>query len=308
MDRREFLKKAAMAGAAGIGAFHALGGMTAAAADGARSELIVAEGGEPAQLLQAALAAYGGLGQVVKPGKTAVLKVNFSWYDPPKRACDTNPDLVAALVRECLKAGAAKVRVIDLAIDNYLMCLESSGIEKAVKAAAKAMGRSKDVVVQDLNLDGPKSPRIVQKSIGVLKDLFVYAEALEADCLINVPILKHHSVTRVTGALKNLMGLVAFRMDMHAAGIDRAIVDLARLIKPHLHIVDAYRILRTNGPQGIGGTVSPARQLILAHDPVAADAYGASLLKLEPTYLRMAADAGLGIADLGKIKLTRVKA
>ena len=297
MNRREFLRQAALVGA-GAYAAGALGGHEILAA-AAQPDLIVAEGGRPEALLQAALKSYGGLGQIVKPGKTVVIKANFSWNRPPEQAATTNPDLLVALVRACLAAGARKVRVVDLAIEPAEMCLNTSGIKRAVQAAGGE--------VQDLNLEQPRVPRLTIVNSGVLKKLPVYVEALEADCLINVPILKHHRVTSMTGALKNLMGFTPLRADMHAAGIDQAIVDLAGLIKPHLHLIDAYRVMTTFGPQG-PGTVETPKQLILTRDPLAGDVYGADLLKLDPFYLKLAAKAGLGRSDLKDLRILRVKA
>lgn len=281
-----------MAGVASIGVAKSLGDFTVNAAGTSQADLIVAYGGEPEKLLQTALAAYGGLGKIIKPGSTVIIKTNFSWNGKPEQACCTNPDLLAALVKACKKAGAKKVRVIDLAIDYYKMCLDSSGIKKAVEAAGGEIA----------NLDAAST---VNKDSGILKNFPIYKEALNADCLINVPILKTHFVTQMTGALKNYMGLTPNRDGMHAVGIDQAIIDLAKLIKPHLHIIDAYRILKTNGPQGPGEVVK-LKQLILTHDPVAADAYGASLLGIQPSFLKMAANAGLGTMDLKKIKITKV--
>jgi uncharacterized protein (DUF362 family) len=293
MNRREFLKKATIAGVAGIGAVKSLGDFTVDAAAESRPELIIAQGGEPEQLLQTALATYGGLGKLIKPGSTVIIKANFSWNGPPKQACNTNPDLLAALVRVCKKAGAKRVKVVDLAIDYFDMTLENSGIQKAVKSAGGEIDALFKAATTEINS-------------GVLKKFSVYEMALHADCLINVPILKHHYVTQMTNALKSYMGLSPDRFRMHMVGIDKAIVDLAKAIKPHLHIIDAYRILKDSGPQG-PGTVATPKQLILTHDPVAADAYGASLLDLMPSYLKMAAEAGLGQMDLKKVNITKVQ-
>ena len=90
MDRREFLKKAALAGVAGTGILKAMGVGAAVAAAGSSataaktSDLIVAQGGEPAALLAAALKAYGGLGKLIKPGSTVMIKANFSWNRPAR--------------------------------------------------------------------------------------------------------------------------------------------------------------------------------------------------------------------------------
>jgi uncharacterized protein (DUF362 family) len=297
LNRREFLKKATLAGVAGMGVVKSLSDPILAATGQYESEIIVAYGGEPEELLQTALKTYGGLEKLIKPESTVVIKTNFTWYGPPERACNTNPDLLSALVKACKKAGAKKVRVIDLTIEPYAMCLKISGIKKAVESAGGE--------VQNLDLIDINNPPLVKRNSGILKNFPIYAEALNAECLINVPILKHHGTTMISGSLKSLMGLTPSRDKMHAVGVDQAIVDLAKIIKPHLHIIDAYRILKTRGPQG-PGDVAVAKQLIITHDPVAGDTYGASLLGVTPDHLKLAAEAGLGCNDLSKIKITKV--
>lgn len=308
MDRREFLKKAALAGVAGTGILKAMGEGTAVAAAGPgavvnnSSDLIVAQGGEPAALLAAALKAYGGLGKLVKPGNTVMIKANFSWNGPPERACNTNPDLLYALVKACKSAGAKKVVVADLAIDYYAMALQNSGIEKAVKAAG---GEIKNFSAYD-----EKASPLFKVQNGPLKGYVFFAEALRADCLINVPIAKSHFATPMTCALKSVMGLTPQRNSVHydPIGLEKAIVEMNKIVKYHLHLIDAYRVLKTNGPQG-PGEVFLAKQLILTHDPVAGDTYAAGLLGLDPRkvpHIQGAATAGLGAADPGKVKITRV--
>ncbi|HYH05093.1 MAG TPA: DUF362 domain-containing protein [Bacillota bacterium] len=295
MERREFIKKATVAGIAGLGALNGVAGMNVATAETAASEIIVAHGGEPEALLKAGLEAYGGLKKIVKPGMTVVIKANFSWVGPPEQGCNNNPDLLVALIKACQTAGAKKVRVVDIPIQPAQMCLEKSGIRKAVQQAGG------EIVVLDHG-----SP-MTEKDVGELGLFKICNEALKAECLINVPILKHHRVTEMTGALKNMMGLSPFRGKMHGFGIHQTIADLAKAIKPDLHIIDAYRVLKTNGPAGPGETAL-LKQLIITNDPVAGDTYGASLLGVEVPYIKLAAKGGLGVDDLKKIKVTKVKA
>lgn len=195
MERREFIKKATLAGVAGLGALQGMSGIHPAQAETAAPELIVAYGGEPEALLKAALNAYGGLKKIIKPGMTVVIKANFSWMGPPERACCNNPQLIESLVKACLNAGAKKVRVVDIAIHPAFMCLEQSGLKKAVERAGGE--------IANLGYNTP----MTEKKAGSLGAFKICNEALKSDCLINVPILKHHRVTEMTGALKNYMGL-----------------------------------------------------------------------------------------------------
>jgi uncharacterized protein (DUF362 family) len=293
LERREFIKKAALAGVASIGAVNSLENIAHAANKTAKAQpkVIVASNGEPAALLKAALGAYGGLKQIIKPGSNVVIKANFTWFGPPEQACNNNPHLVQALVKACFNAGAKSVKVVDMPIDPPQLCMERSGIAKAVTEAG-----GKIVSLHGAPTTQGDSP------------FRIYKEALGADCLINLPILKDHSVADMTSALKNYMGLTPERQLMHALGIDRSIVDLAKFIHPDLHIIDAYQVLKTNGPKGPGRVIK-ARQIIISNDPVAADAYAATVLGIpQPTYVKLAAKAGLGVADLSKIKIEKVNA
>lgn len=289
MNRRDFLKKSVLAGVAGVGALKALEQVTFAA-NPVSSEVFVAQNGEPEALVAAGLKAFGGLSKIIKSGSSVVIKANFTWFGPPEQACDNNPDIVRSLVKACKDAGAKNVKVVDMTIDPSKMCMERSGIEKAVNDAGGEI------------MDLRKTPTMEAKSFTV------YKIAQEADCLINLCILKNHSVTTMTSALKGLMGLTPEREVMHSYGIDTSLVDLAKDIHPHLHIIDAYRVLKTNGPRGPGDVIKP-RQLILSHDPVAADTYAATVMGIpQPTHVKLAGKAGLGVADLKMIKITKVNA
>jgi uncharacterized protein (DUF362 family) len=85
-------------------------------------------------------------------------------------------------------------------------------------------------------------------------------------------------------------------------------VDLITHVRPHLTILDAVRILLTNGPKGPGRT-EDRRLVVAGADPVAVDAYGASLFGMAPGqigHIRLAAAAGLGEMDLKRIKVKHV--
>ena len=88
-------------------------------------------------------------------------------------------------------------------------------------------------------------------------------------------------------------------------------VDLAAFFKPQLTVLDAYRILVRNGPQGGRVSDTELRKTVIAGtDPVAVDAFGASLFAVEPRelpYLRLARDRGLGEFDLGKVRIEKRK-
>ena len=137
MKRRDFLRTSALAGAALTLDFKGLSAalMNNPMAVEAVPDMVAVMGGEPAVMLDKALEALGGIEKYVKKGQKVVIKPNIGWDRTPELAGNTNPELVSALVKKCLAAGAEKVTVFDHTCDNWQKCYESSGIEKAAKAA-----------------------------------------------------------------------------------------------------------------------------------------------------------------------------
>ena len=145
-----------------------------------------------------------------------------------------------------------------------------------------------------------------------MKTALIHRAILDADVFINVPILKHHGGAKVTAALKNFMGLVWDRQYMHAHNLDQCIADAALYRKPDLNVIDAYRIMPTNGPRGVTlNDVRTVKYQILSTDIVAADVLACKLLRTKPEdvrYVALAAKHGLGTADESRIDVVRLEA
>ena len=133
-----------------------------------------------------------------------------------------------------------------------------------------------------------------------------YQPALEADRFINLPIAKHHSISRLTLGMKNVMGVIGGNRGMLHRRLDEALSDINSVVHSDLTLIDATRILVANGPQG--GRLEDVRQsetLVASADIVAADALAATLFDLKPeeiSTLVTAARRGLGVMDLGKVR------
>lgn len=272
--------------------------VTAPAYEG--NKLIIAEGTDPTALMSKGLAALGGLEQMVKPGYIVVIKPNFSVPQAPEVAATTKPTLVAALVKQCLAAGAKEVKVIDHPFTNGALCLQRTGIKKEVEAAGGrifVLDKANDTYYRQVNLGGK-----------VITTALYSRDVLEADVFINFPVLKHHNTTQITMGLKNLMGLVWDRGIFHRTDLLQGIAELAAFRKPHLTILDATRGIVENGPMG-PGRIKEWNQLVFGSDPLAVDVYGARLFGLTPSdlgYLTAAAQLGVGEFDPNKISLVRV--
>jgi uncharacterized protein (DUF362 family) len=143
-----------------------------------------------------------------------------------------------------------------------------------------------------------------------LKKTHVHDGALGADVLINVPILKHHSLAQLTIGMKNFLGVIRDRPEMHAS-LNQKLVDLNQFLVPTLTIVDAVRILTANGPTG--GNLDIVKKLdtvIATHDPVAADAYATTLFGWEDPdrllYVKYGAERGIGRSDLENLQIEEI--
>ena len=296
MKRRDFLKQGAALAVAAPAA-------PLAAAPAAKSKVAVVRNGEPNALFQKGIAALGGITAFVKPGQKVVVKPNIGWDRAPEFAANTNPILVGEIVRQCIAAGAAQVEVFDHTCSAWSRCYRTSGIAAAVEAAGGKMVRG----------DDKDAYREVERPQALnMKKALIHRAILDADVFINVPILKHHGGAKMTACLKNFMGLVWDRQYMHAHNLDQCIADAALYRKPDLNVIDAYRIMPTNGPRGVTlNDVRTVKYQILSTDIVAADVLACKLLRTKPAdvrYVALAAKHGLGTDDESRIDVVRLEA
>ena len=300
MNRREFLKSAGMAGI-GLSLPNTLDTLfhTSEAAGGV--DLAVAHGPSPSKITRAAIDAMGGMKRFVSRGDIVVVKPNMAWDRLPEQAANTNPEVVATIVQLCYEAGAKKVKVFDRAVNDPRRCHVQSGIAGAAKGAGAEVSHIDDRKFKDVKIGGE-----------ALKTWPLYAEVLEADKVINVPIAKHHSLARLTMAMKNWMGVMGGSRNAIHQKLDESLVDLAFAMKPTLTVLDSVRILTANGPQG--GDLKDVKKLdtvVVGVDQVAVDSFGATLFGMKGSdlgYVRVGEKRGLGVMDLSRLRIKRVSA
>jgi uncharacterized protein (DUF362 family) len=262
-------------------------------------DLVISKGTSPARITEAALQALGGMGRFISRGDIVLVKPNIGWDSPPELAANTNPEVVATLVRLCLEAGAKEVKVFDHPCEDDRRCYVSSGIMQAAKAAGAKVSYVIKRRFRKMAIKGE-----------VLKTWEVYQEAVEVDKIINCPILKDHTRALLTMGMKNFMGLIGGNRGQLHWHLEQAIVDLAAFFKPTLVVLDAIRILTANGPKG--GSLKYVKRLntvAAGTDQVAIDAVGAKIFGLgleEMEHLRIASQRGLGRMDLGTLKIKEV--
>jgi uncharacterized protein (DUF362 family) len=294
MNRRDFMKKCAVAAAGGM----LLPPWFGKDAYGAENPNIVVANGQPGPAVRAAVATIGGMERFVKAGQKVVIKPNMSFPNPPEWGSTTHPDVVRELISLCFKAGAASVLVLDHPLRSAELCLERSGVRAACGTLPKTRVEG---------LTSPEMFREIQVPKGkALKSTMVMKAVLDADVLIAAPVAKSHSASGVSLALKGMMGLVYDRKPFHVdLDLNTAVVDLCTVLVPKLTVVDASRILSDGGPGGPGKVIQ-SNKIVASVDMVAADAmaaelgtwYGRKFKASQVKHIKEAHERGLGNMDV----------
>ena len=265
------------------------------------STVVVVHGEDIPKMIAAGIAKMGGWEKFVKPGAKVALKPNLAWKSTPEQGGNTHPAIVREVVLAAEAAKAKQVLIPENTCQPEKETFPTSGILAALKGTKAKLYRPKRA--DYVEVDVPKG-KICRKA-KVSRDL------IEADCLINMPVAKHHGGATLTISMKNWMGAVDnnTRRSWHRDGLHQCIADFSTYLKPHLVIVDATRIMLDHGPQGPGKLAHP-HEIIFSTDPAAADAYAASLFNKTPEdvpHIKLAGELGVGCTDLAKIKIERVE-
>jgi uncharacterized protein (DUF362 family) len=241
----------------------------------------------------------GGMSRFVKRGAKVVIKPNIGWARNPEQAANTNPQVVETLIALCKKAGASSISIYEYSCDSAPICFKDSGIEDVCKrTSVPLIAASESRYYAKYNIPRGK----------ILKQANLVKAVMEADCFINVPVVKVHGGSMVSLAMKNHMGSILDRGEFHRRGLHQCIADLATVMKPTLNVADASRVLLTHGPKG-PGQVRKDNKIFASTDIVALDALGAKILGFEPMrvdHIKMATEMGIGQGNLSKVNIVEV--
>ena len=243
-------------------------------------------------------------GAYVKPKDKVAIKFNGLF-----RAATTHPAIVEAVVKGVMQAGVPAGNIV--VYDRDDRALQTAGLKKVtadgqtrVVGTEKQFRKTIDQCYGKQVKAGPVDTRITKL-------------LLEADVLINLPIMKTHGLAGVTGALKNHLGTVPNARDFHRDGC-RYVADISALApvkdKTRICICDALYALYNGGPQFRPQFRWDYCGVLAATDPVAMDATLADIIKAKriekglspyhkPTvHVARGAELGLGTADLKSIQ------
>lgn len=256
------------------------------------------------EMTREALDLIGGMRSVIKQGDFVVIKGNFFAPYPPPVTVDRR--LVRTLLKQCFEAGASRVVLCEgVSVGTKLgrqtitsEIVEELGINDEVKAAGAEM-----VCLEDTERVDVKVPNA--KSI----DTISYPKLLlDCDVLIDLPCMKMHGFTLVTLGIKNFQGLLTDvqKYYAHRDDLEQKLVDIFKVRKPDLTLIDAITAMEGNGA-GEHGIPHPMNMLIASKDVVAADAVATACMGItdpfDVTATRIANHEGIGVGDLDEIEV-----
>ncbi len=318
-NRREFLERAAKAGltvavacSLGLWRYDPIGPGPATEIQaetspfpnfivpGTQGKMSIISGSDRAASVELAMRTLGGIESFIKPGDRVLIKVNAAFAVPPLLCATTHPDLLAAVIRLCLKAGAATVAVTDNPINDPTSCFALTGIDKAVRDVGAQVILPHEQLFRPMTLPGGQLirrwPILAAPLQGITK-------------VIGLSPVKDHHRSGASLSMKNWYGLLGGRRNMFHQDIHNIIKELAMLVRPTLVVLDGTMAMMTNGPTG--GSLSdlkPTHTMIVSTDPVAADAFAAGLLErnvADLPFILKAAAAGVGTADFESLRPVR---
>ena len=255
--------------------------------------------------VQEAVSLACGSEPVIRGGESVVIKPNI--FAPCRPPATTDPRVVAALVKLALEAGAADVIVAEgrsISTAKYRKshnttraCAELTGMTAAVEAAGGRMVYLEEDEFVEVDVPGGL----------VLKRAHVPRTVLDADVLINVPVLKIHSLTYVTLGIKNLHGLLSDEDKLFGHSyreLPTKLADFLRIRKPDLTVIDG--VTGQEGDHAEEGRPVETGLVIAGRDVVAVDSVASAVMGFDPAEVditRLADEFGLGEADLRAIQV-----
>jgi len=253
-------------------------------------QLAVVRGRDTERMVVAAIEKIGGISRFIKPGERGLIKPNAAWDRQPEQGANTSPAVVAAVVKLCHEARAAEVWITDVSVNDPYRCFARSGIEDAAKRAGGSIKIATENDFVDTDFKG--------ESLSIWPVSRFYHQV---DKLINLPVVKHHSLSKCTMAMKNLYGSLGGQRNRLHQDINTAIADLSSAIRPTFTLMDATRVLRRNGPTG--GNLSDVTiedTVVAGVDIVAVESYGLRFLDLKVEdipFIQISEKRGIGISD-----------
>jgi uncharacterized protein (DUF362 family) len=254
----------------------------------------------------------GGIRKFVSPGDSVGFLINSAFRHP---GTYPHPDIALAMIFLCWEAGAREITMLQVVKEEYFQ--RSDNFAKHRYLLDELVQVKSNTFPAEYNEDDFMVMETIEGAVH-LNDIEIIRKIFEVDVFINIPILKHHAGAILTGALKNMMGLLTRKTNItfHLGSgvrndpeyLGQCIADLNLVRKPDLIVADAIEFITGNGPGGPG----PLKQLdlvVAGTDPLAVDAFGATCLDMTPdeiVTLTSAHALGIGETDLSKLNVVEL--
>ena len=300
--------------------------------------LVIVQGQDIDAMVDAGMAAIGGMDRIIGNNRKVVLKPNTNQRDPFPSI--TAPETIRAVARHCRSAGAEHIVVHEdhkFDFDPYYTAETLPGMDVQFSYSPDV---GHFVLVEYEKWHGDLDPDVAFKGIELTvpaNHIYEGFQRTEGPCLrvahqlqtapviINMPVVKRHFAGQMTSALKNHFGSVygAHRWLAHGSiqtdrdYYDRKLAEFASAVRPELTITDVRSIQAVSGPFRESDTkiVDGVNRLIITGDMIAADVVAMDLLKkYDRTFTsgneaivrrqhEHAEDLSLGTSDLSKLKI-----
>jgi uncharacterized protein (DUF362 family) len=245
-----------------------------------------------------ALSLIGGLDSLICPGDMVLIKPNLVSALSYESGAVSNPYIIKALCRLAKEAGAGKLVIAEGSslITNTMEAFEASGISRVAREEGAEIVDNKNTNTVFMGIPN-----------GILLHRLQIPEVImQADVIINVPVIKTHDVFPATLGLKNMKGVIQQKdkKRFHLWGLAQAIVDLNKLVLPQVTVYDGIIGMEGLGPNS--GTPANLGIIMAAWDVVAGDTVASRIIGINPLdieYLRLAGEQGLGSTNLSEIEV-----
>ena len=249
------------------------------------------------EAVKSALHLIGGLESLISRGDKVLIKPNIISTYHYKTGAVTNPYVIQALCRLARQVGASK-----------LLIGEGSSVGNRTDEAFITSGISKIADEEKVELVDLKKSKTICMGIPngiIFRRIEIPVIIMQADVIINVPVMKTHDAFPATLGLKNMKGVVQEKdkKRFHKWGLAQSIVDLNKLVLPQLTVIDGTIAMEGMGP--CHGTPVNFGTIVSSFDTLAADVVAANIMGINPMeieYIKLGAEQGLGCANLSQIE------
>lgn len=256
--------------------------------------------------VEEALSYLGGIGNFIRAGSRVLLKPNLLMAALPEKHITTHPEFVRAVIRILKKAGCSIFlgdgpSVFGRNIQDIHKVYEATGMDRVAKEEnIELVDFTKRFMVNIEGLAGP------------VQSFPLASWVKECDHIINLPKFKTHEFMILTGAVKNLFGLVpgTYKLEFHKKFYDPekfadALLNIYQTVKPCLSIIDAISGMEGNGP-ATSGVVRDFGFILAGSDAVSLDYILAQLMGVKAQDIftnRRARLKNIGNTDLSNIEV-----